>query len=183
MLATKQPLIVLCLVALVPVTAGRASAAPPQLLNKTIQLNWSTQVVQRGPDGQIVRPRIDSTHTIYVSSAGRLFARASRENRKLGLKKSGDFGPDATANKSGEARGLRLTGNALVGNVAFAAGAVQITATFDSSFSSCSLNVVYGKEGGRARRRGLDGVMYDIESLTTTSQSCSLREGNPFAGQ
>jgi hypothetical protein len=178
-LARLQPL-VLAVLALAVLTSGDARAAPPQLLDKTIQLSWSTEVVQRGPDGQVVRPRIDANRTIYVSTAGRLFDRASRENQKRRLKKAGDFAPDATSNKGGEARGLRFVGNNLVGNVAFAQGAVQFTASFDGSFSSCSLNVIYGKEAGRARRRGIDGVMYDIESLNVTSQTCSVRAGNPF---
>jgi hypothetical protein len=179
----KQPLIATALIAAALATVGPAVAAPPQLFNKTIQLNWSTQVVQRDEAGEISRPRIDAARTVYVSTAGRLFDRASRENQKLRLKKGGDYGPGATTTAAGEARGLRFAGNSLVGNVAFATGAVQFTATFDPSFSSCSLNVVYGKESGRARRRGLTGKMYEIESLTVTSQTCSVREGNPFAGQ
>lgn len=163
--------------------AGQALAAPPQLLNKTVQLSWSTEVVQRGPDGRVVRPRIDANRTIYVSSAGRLFLRASRENRRLRLKKGGDLGPEATANKGGEARGMRVAGNTIVGTVAFPQGAAQVTISFDPSFSSCSLRILYGREKGRMRRRGLDGKIYDIESLGVTSQSCSVRAGNPFAGE
>jgi hypothetical protein len=163
--------------------AEHALAAPPQLLNKTIQFSWSAEIVQRGPDGRVVRPRIDASRTVYVSSAGRLFMRASRENQKGRLKKAADLGPEATTTKGGEARGLRFVGNNLVGNVAFAQGAGQATISFDPSFSSCSLNIIYGREGGRMRRRGLDGNMYEIESITATSQSCSVRAGNPFAGE
>lgn len=162
-------------------TAERALAAPPQLLNKTIQFSWSTEIVQRGPEGRIVRPRLDANRTVYVSSAGRLFMRASRENRRLRLKKGGDLAPDVTATKAGEARGLRFVGAKLVSNVAFAQGAGQATVSFDPSFSSCSLSIIYGREGGGMRRRGLDGRMYDIQSITATGQSCSVREGNPFA--
>lgn len=163
-------------------TAGAALAAPAQLLNKTIQFGWSTEVVQRGPDGQVVRPRIDASRTVYVSSAGRLFMRTTRSNQKLGLKKGGDYAPGASTNKAGEATGLRFAGNNLVGNVAFPQGAAQVTVSFDASFSSCSLNIVYGREGGGMRRRGLDGKMYEIQSTSVSGQSCSVRAGNPFAG-
>jgi hypothetical protein len=163
-------------------TAGTALAAPAQLLNKTIQFGWSTEVVQRGPDGQVVRPRIDASRTVYVSSAGRLFMRTTRANQKLGLKKGGDYAPGASTNKAGEATGLRFAGNNLVGNVAFPQGAAQVTVSFDASFSSCSLNIVYGREGGGMRRRGLDGKMYEIQSTSVSGQSCSVRAGNPFAG-
>lgn len=158
-----------------------AFAAPQQLLNKAIQFNWSTEVVQRGPDGQIVRPRIDTNKTIYVSSAGRLFERSSRENQKLRLKKSGDYAPGAPTDKSDEARGIRFVGNNLVGSRAWSRGAAQVTVSFDPSFSSCTLSIVFGREGGKLHRRGLDGKMYEIQSTSVTSQSCSVRAGNPFA--
>jgi hypothetical protein len=119
---------------------------------------------------------------VYVSSAGRLFTRGSRANQKLGVKKGGDFAPDgAKVNAAGEARAMRFAGNTLVGNIAYAQGAGQVTVSFDPSFSSCSLNILYGREGGGIRRRGLDGQMYQIQSMTTTSQSCSVRAGNAFA--
>jgi hypothetical protein len=164
-------------------TAGTALAAPAQLFNKTVQFSWSTEVVQRGPDGQVVRPRLDASRIVYVSSAGRLFMRGSRANQKLGLKKGGDYAPGVSANKGGEAMGLRFVGNNLVGNVAFAQGAGQATVSFDPSFSSCSLSVVYGRDSGGMRRRGLDGKMYEIQSISVSGQSCSVRAGNPFAGE
>jgi hypothetical protein len=160
-----------------------AGAAPQQLRNKTIQFGWTTDIVQRGPDGQVKRPRMSTSRTVYVSSAGRLFVRAARENLKNRLKTGGDYDPGATANKAGEARGMRFAGNNLVGNAAWAQGAAQVTVSFDPSFSSCSLSVIYGKEGGRMRRRGLDGVMYDFESITVGGTTCAIREGNPFAGE
>jgi len=172
--------LVLALLISTVMSSQAASAAPAQLLNKTIQLSWSTEVTQRGPDGQVVRPRIDTSRTIYVSNAGRLFDRASRENQKLRLKKAGDYTPDATKNTAGEARGLRFSGNTLVGNVGFAQGAVQFTVSFDASFSSCTVNVVFGRDGGGMRRRGLNGVMYEIMSTAVSGQSCSVRAGNPF---
>lgn len=110
-----------------------AFAAPQQLLNKAIQFSWSTEVVQRGPDGQIVRPRIDTNKTVYVSSAGRLFERSSRENRKRRLNKGGDYAPDTATNKSGEARGLRFAGNSLVGSHAWAQGAATRTSSWVSA--------------------------------------------------
>jgi hypothetical protein len=171
---------VMAVLASTMMSSQAASAAPAQLLDKTIQVSWSTEVTQRGADGQVVRPRIDASKTLYVSSAGRLFARASRENQKRRLKKGGDYAPDATKSSAGEARGLRFSGNTLVGTVAFAQGAVQFTASFDASFSSCTLSVVHGRDGGGMRRRGLDGNMYEIISTAVSGQSCSVRAGNPF---
>ena len=157
--------------------------APRQLYDKTIQVDWSTRVVEQAPDGRTQAPIIDASQTIYVSSAGRLFQRASRSNAKSGLSKKGDYEPGATRNQGGEAIGLRFEANKLIGNTAFAQGAVRFVASFDGSYTSCSVEVTYGRESGRVKRRGLDGVIYQIESQTVTRQSCSVREGNPFAGR
>lgn len=62
-----------------PSASGTAVASTPrQLYNKTIQLSWSLNTVQRRPDGRIVSPRIDVERTIYVSTAGRLFVRTTK---------------------------------------------------------------------------------------------------------
>lgn len=57
----------------------------------------------------------------------------------------------------GEARGMRFEGNTLVANRGYAgaggagaSGAVvmRAVATFEGSYSSCTLNVMHGKENG-----------------------------------
>ena len=63
-------------------------------------------------------------------------------------------------------------------------GARQMTATFDASFSSCTLNIAVGRSGGAAlRAKGPDGVMYTLDSYTTIGPSCAIRDGNAFASQ
>ena len=148
--------------------------APQRLYNKTIQLNWSVTVVQDG--GRTVP--IAVSHTVYVSSAGRIFERGSRSGKK-GQKQT-DNAPGATRNAGGEATGLRFSGNRLVGQTAFAQGARQFVATFDSSFSSCTVAVTFGRDAGGMKRRGIDGQMHTIEKMTASGESCSIREGNPF---
>ena len=148
--------------------------APQQLYNKTIQINWSVSVVQEG--GRTVPVAV--SHTVYVSSTGRLFQRSSRANRR-GQKLS-ENAPGATRNSGGEATGVRFSGNRLVGQTAFAQGARQFVATFDPSFSSCTVAVTFGREGGGIKRIGIDGKMHAIEKMTASGESCSIRDGNPF---
>jgi len=155
--------------------------APRQLYNKTVELSWSAQLVEHGPDGKTVTPTINASRIIYVSSAGRLFTRSSRTNSKIGLSKVEDHAPGASRNNEGEARDLRFVGNQMIGNVAFVNGAGHLTATFDSNFSSCSLALIYGRDSGGMKRRGLNGVMYIVDSLSVSGERCSIREGNPFA--
>jgi len=148
--------------------------APSQLYNKTIQINWSVTVVQDG--GQVVP--IAVSHTVYVSSSGRIFERGSRSGKR-GQKQT-DNAPGATRNAGGEATGLRFSGNRLVGQTAFAQGARQFVATFDSGFSSCTVAVTFGRDAGGIKRRGVDGQMHTVEKMTASGESCSIREGNPF---
>jgi hypothetical protein len=54
---------------------------------------------------------------------------------------------------------------------------------FDSGFSSCTASVIEGHSAGTIRRKGPNGVMYEISSATTSSPSCSIQSGNAFAGQ
>jgi hypothetical protein len=164
--------------------ASPAAAAPAPLLNKTVLLNWSSLVTQRAPDGRIVTPRIDVEYKIYVSTAGRLFARASRSNRRLNLAGKADLAPgDITRNRAGEAMAMEFQGNRIVGTVGWAAGAARMMISFDASFTSCNFDIILGRLDGNLQRKGLDGVMYKIESVQIGSKTCSIRDGNVFADQ
>ena len=169
------------LTAVISIPASQAFAeAPRQLYNKTVQINWSVSVTETGPSGEKKNPVVAINHTIYISTAGRLFERSSRANGK-GVRQS-DNAPGQTHNAGGEATAVRFEGSRLVGNNAFALGALRFVATFDPSFSSCAVSVTYGREAGNIKRRGIDGVMYKIESLASSGETCSVRDGNPFAG-
>jgi hypothetical protein len=45
---------------------------------------------------------------------------------------------------------------------------------------SCTVAVTFGREAGGFKREGVDGVMYTIDSMIPSGESCSIREGNPF---
>ena len=166
------------------INLSSAHAAPAQLYNKTISIGWSVQATVREPDG---RERVASnsvSFTVYVSSAGRLFERASRSIGRRAA--SADSAPGASQLPSGDARGLHFEGNNLVANRGFTgggqSGAMRAVVSFDANYSGCSTNVAYGKEKGTAiHRRGLDGVVREVLALNVTSTSCSIREGNAFA--
>ncbi|MEZ5819339.1 MAG: hypothetical protein R3D82_00880 [Xanthobacteraceae bacterium] len=153
--------------------------APRALYNKTVQVSWSVAVSKTGPDGSKKNTSSTVYHTVYVSSTGRLFERASRANRKR--KRQTDNAPGATQNAGGEATGLRFEGNRLVGNTAFAEGARRWVVSFDPGFSSCTVAVTFGREAGKLKRKGIDGVMYTIDSIVPSAERCSIREGNPFS--
>lgn len=175
---------ILLLTSLLVASPAFAAGAPSQLHNKTIQLSWTTQAVQKGPDGQVITPTLSQQRTIYISSQGRIFIRAGRavSNRKFAASKTGEAGPDDARGYDGEARGMSFQGNTLVGTQTYASGAGQIRITFDPGFGSCTMVAVEGKSGsGPIKVRGLDGRMYERISATSSGYSCSIRDGNALA--
>lgn len=174
------------LILLTYVVAGMngSYAAPPQLYNKTVSIGWSVQATVRDPDGKERGSTNNISYVVYVSSAGRLFERSSRSHGRR--TKTAENEPGTTQTGAGEARGLHFEGNSLVANRGYSggggAGAMRAVVSFDASYSSCSVNVIHGKEGGGViKRKGLDGVVRELLSLKVTSTSCSVREGNAFA--
>jgi hypothetical protein len=169
-----------CLVAAaLPIAAFPAFAAPSQLYNKTVHMSWSNSVSETAPTGEKRNVTIAINHTVYVSTAGRLFERASRSVGRM--QKGSDIGPGDTANRSGEATSLHFEGNRLVGLLALAQGGRRYVATFDPGFTSCTLAVTLGRESGGMKRKGVNGVMYTIDSISPSGESCSISEGNSLA--
>ena len=162
-------------IAFIMLLAAPALGAPPQqLFNKTITISFTASGLARSPEGVQKGFSTKVTRIIYVSSAGRLFMRFQASNR--GGTMGGDIAP-------GEGKGnISFQGNRLVGVAPFATGARQLTVTFDSSFSSCTASVIEGHSGGVIRRKGPDGRMYEVTGGTTSAASCSIQNGNAFAG-
>jgi hypothetical protein len=160
-------------------------AAPAGLTNKTIVLSWSVASVQRLPDGRVVNPLVDIEQTIYVSSAGRLFARTTKTatGRKSQRSETGEMAPGDEKTPDGLSRQLRFAGRRLIGDLEYHSGAGRVTIDFGPDFRSCTMNVVFGRSGGAPIRwKGMDGTIREVISAKVASQTCSIREGNAFAG-
>jgi len=171
-------------IAAVWVGAAPATATPQQLLNKTVTLSWTAQSVVRDPDGKERPSSSNIKYIIFISSLGRLFEHSSRSTGAATQGKDED--PNSKRTGIQEARGLRFEGNSLVANRGYAggggSGAMRAVATFDSSYSSCTLAVTHGKESGAPlKRKGIDGVVREILSITVAGPSCSIQNGNAFA--
>ena len=157
-----------------------AICAPQGLLNKTVTMSWSTSGTATSADGGAKGFTNINTRVVYVSSAGRTFLRMQiRSSGRKDAARGADKGPG----EGGSRGSVRLEGNRLVGTEAFASGARQYVATFDSGFSSCTLSVIDAKAGSaKIQRRGPDGVMYVVDSVSTGSPTCSVQSGNAFSG-
>lgn len=154
-----------------------ALAAPAGLLDKTVRISWFQQVpgVAVGTNQSMSAGRAVMV-TLYVSSAGRVFAKlASRTGQHTGER---TLGPERSA--------FHAEGTKLVGTLHPAAsnGATMITVSFDSSFQSCSLQVILGSENGKPLEWiGLNGARAIATGHPTiSSQTCAVSGGNPFAG-
>ena len=153
--------------------ASTASAAPRQLLNKTVTVSYSVSAPARGADGSTLNGSRSSTRTIYISNQGRIFARVNRYTGRTSQQK--EAGPETST--------LRFAGNSLVGVLKFESGASLLTISFDSSFQSCTAELIAGGENGKPIVfKGMNGVMYTTTGkMQFSGVSCSIREGNPFA--
>jgi hypothetical protein len=152
-----------------------AHAAPAQLLNKSITIDFAITVPAKTPDGTAASPGRRVHRVIYVSSQGRLFQKVSKVAK--GGSMEGESAPDSGGG------GLHFAGNKLVGVVQMISGANMVSVSFDPSYASCTVDVITGSEGGRARVwKGLNGVTFTATGKPMVSgTSCSIREGNAFA--
>jgi hypothetical protein len=73
----------------------------------------------------------------------------------------------------------RFEGRQLITEFGFKSGARRIIATFDEGYRDCTVQVIHGKESGKGMKwKSFDGRMQDILSITATSTSCAVRDGN-----
>ena len=157
-----------------------ARAAPQQLLNKTIVFSFTNSETLREPDGRVISRQPSFSYTDYISSTGRIFQRSTRSAGRQS--RTAEKEPDKPRLGGGEVHTNSFEGNKLVIMNGYAEGAVRMVVSFDPTFSTCTVDVVLGKQGGGTiRRRGLDGVMREILSYNITNQSCAIRDGNAFA--
>jgi len=166
--------------------AGSAAAAPapPQLRNKNITVSATYKFVHTGPDGRVRSPEVASRYVIYVSNTGRSFVRSTRSinNPNFNASQSVDIGPGQKHSDGGETREMQFEGGELVGTAGLISGAGRMVVSFDAGYAGCNARVIFGRAGGAPiKMRGLDGVIYEIQSVKVTSQTCAIRDGNPFA--
>jgi hypothetical protein len=173
------------LAALVCIGSSTAAfaAAPPQLRNKNVTVNVGLQILQRMADGRTVAPQVQVQYVIYVSKAGRAFVRGTRSINlpSFSAARKQEVAPGQNPSGDAETREMRFESGKLVGSWAFISGAARAVVSFDSTYANCNANVVFGKAGGAPIKwRGFDGQQLEVQSVNVTSQTCTVRDGNPF---
>jgi len=152
-------------------------AAPSGLLNKTIHISIGMFIPGKSATGATNPIGRTMATTIYVSSAGRIFAK--RVSRAKGYGEDKLSAPD---NRSGPG-GFRFAGNSLVATTTFGNAAGQLTISFDDGFRSCHADlIVGGQNGAPITWVSLGGEKYTQTGRPSISQqSCSIQDGNAFA--
>jgi len=169
----------ICFFGAVSVGPLSASSAPQAALNKTVTLSWAVSGSGKNADGAPISFTNTVALTIYVSSAGRTFLRKRLTSMRGKAARESSKGPGESFAYPGS---VRFEGSKMVGVQTWANGATQYSATFDPGFSSCSLSVIDGKgAGGKITRKGPDGRVYVIDSVSVSSPTCSVQSGNAFA--
>jgi len=161
-------------VAALCLSLGSALAAPAGLLNKTVHVSFARSIPNIGSDGKSENtPRIYYM-TLYVSSAGRIF-------NKISLR-AGSYGSDSELGPQENHGSFQFSGSQLIGFAASGNAGMRMTVTFDSSFQSCTVSVMFGSSKGPMVWKGLNGITFTATGpATVSSQSSSVQSGNAFA--
>ena len=163
------------LIASLALVSHAALAAPPDLLNKTVRVNWAESLVEKRDDGQTITPVLRHERIIYISGAGRIFSKTVAQSRGVGATRE-------RSPEGGSGASWSFQGRTMSGVVEFEAVARRIVVSFDGAGTSCTATVSVGKRGAHPHWKGVDGANYELLQDDVGSVSCAVSAGNAFAG-
>ena len=177
----KPAIPVLLLSVYLGTAAALAQNAPAQLRGKSVLASWTEERLQRlGGVGEFRQRSFSHQLSAYISSEGRVFAKrvvfGGKRGRSGDANSVGDAGPGS--------QHAHMSGRTLVVTTQFRGGARLVRIEFSSDFSSCTANVILGRENGTGIAHGhslITGAALEIKEAHVSNTSCSLREGNVFA--
>ena len=162
------------------VDSAVAASVPQSMLGKSVVVSWTENRLQRKEGEADFRERsVGQTMRMYFSTQGRVFERRSveRGSRSGSLERLGG-GAVARSGRT-EFRGNSL----LVAGAMRQGGARLINIEFSQDFSSCRAKVTVGRETGAELMKGRSLISkraIEFKPLGTTSESCSIQNGNVF---
>jgi hypothetical protein len=163
-------------------TQANAASAPDALKGKSVVLTWTETRQQRNVgEPSFYSVNASRSLSIYVSTAGRVFSRATSSTRS---------GSGTIEQAPGEGGGAYPTRTALFGGQTMTligetkGGARRTLIEFDASFASCSARVALAFQSGKTSvSLSLITKKYvEIKSVTMSGTSCSVKSGNVLAG-
>jgi hypothetical protein len=162
-----------------------AQIAPAQLRGKSVTASWTEERLQRvGGQSEFLPKSIPQTLSVYISSEGRVFVKhtalsaggSSRRPRGSGSRESVD-------SESGGHQSGRVSGRTLIVTNQLAGGVRMTRIEFNQDFSSCTANIILGREGADTIAKGrsiITGQAVEIKSAKVSGTSCTMQNGNVF---
>jgi hypothetical protein len=180
----KVHLIAIALLASFFASQATAQNAPAALRGKSVIASWTEVRLQRlGGMGEFTERSVAHTFNAYISSEGRVFAKrtvySSGSGRRRGSGSKSSVGENSGGNQQAQIRGQSL----IITESFISGGARMAKIDFDQSFSSCTANVILGRESAQGIAHGrsmISGQALEIKSAKVTNTSCAVRSGNVF---
>jgi hypothetical protein len=147
-----------------------AAGAPAQLLGRTINVSFDMGGSARTESGRVVSASKHVAQLIYISSAGRIFARATQSARTGSVVKERAPGESLWHFANGK----------LIFQRRMISGAFMGEISFGSSFQTCDVSGIIGHESGKPTVwRGLNGqTLESVGPLSISDATCSVSTGN-----
>jgi hypothetical protein len=162
--------------------ASPVVAAPaPDIVGKSVLVNWTDNLQIQRADGSFNVP-VSRELRIYISSAGRPFTRVTSTSRRGSATNEQVGGTGVTG--AGGVRAVSINDHTLVLETTIGNWARNLHVEFAPGGSSCSAQMLVGKEVGsapKAFRSGISGMMTEIHAFTVSGVSCTMQQGNVFA--
>jgi hypothetical protein len=160
-----------------PAVAGPA----PDIVGKSVLVNWTENMQIQRADGSM-NPTVGRELRIYISSAGRSFARATAASGRRSATNE-LVGASGTSGAGGQ-WALRVDGRTIVVQASFGNWARNVRIELSPGGSSCSAQIKVGKEIGsapKAFRSPISGMITEVHAMTVSGASCTAQQGNVFA--
>ena len=155
------------------------AAAPKELYGKSVIVTWMETRDQR-KEGELAWRSVQGSLAlkIYISEAGRVFNDLTYSTKGGSADRGGQI-----ADRGGN-RALTFNGRSLLILMPHGkGGATRIGADFDSSYGSCSAQVVRARESEGTIIKSYSQIIkhtVEIRSITVGGAACSVRSGNVF---
>lgn len=164
--------------ALCAIPASAVAAPGPDLVGKSVTVSWTESRQQRTDNSEVHAVTRNFQLQVYVSGAGRPFARISNSGRR-GNQSAEQVG-EGGQSLGGGARSLKADGNTITLQAIY--GNYARNLRVDVTASGCNAQMSVGKESGSAPKafKNRAGMKIEIHSLSVSGVSCSLQQGNVF---
>jgi hypothetical protein len=157
-------------IALVVAAPSIAAGAPAQLLGRTVNVSFNMGGSAKTESGSVVSASRHVTQVIYISSAGRIFARSAQ---------TAQTGSVVQERAPGETLWHFANGRLIFQRRAIS-GAFMGQISFGSSFQTCDVSGIVGHESGKPIIwRGLNGKTFEsVGPMSISDATCSVSTGN-----